>query len=162
MIQAASANAEREGLDITFRVQSVTDLDEPPGSFDGAYWAGSYHHVPGRALRVETLKRIMQALTPEGVLILMVIYRGRRGLPSRSRLVDLLRKVGSGLGRTTGLSEPVDGWMREPSEASDPLEACFFHDFERSDEVRVEIEVAGLAGEEVSAGWWVCRHSLPD
>jgi len=160
MVEAAKVNAEREGLDITFRVRSVTDLDEPPGSFDGAYWAGSYHHVPGRALRVETLKRIMQALTPEGVLILMVIYRGRRGLLSRSRLVDLLRKVGSGLGRTTGLSEPGDGWMREPSEASDPREACFFHDFERPGEVRVEVEAAGLRAEEVAPGWWICHPRL--
>jgi SAM-dependent methyltransferase len=160
MVEAAKVNAEGEGLDITFRVQSVTDLDEPPGSFDGAYWAGSYHHVPGRPLRTQALRRIMRALTPDGVLILMVMYRGRRGLLSRSRLVDLLRKVGSGLARTTGLSEPGDGCLREPSEASDPRETCFFHDFERPDEVRVELEAAGLRSEEVAPGWWVCRPPI--
>jgi len=157
MIEAAKVNAEREGLDMAFRVQSVTDLDEPPGSYDGAYWAGSYHHVPGRALRVQALRRIMRALTPDGVLVLMVMYRGRRGLLSRSRMVDLLRRVGARFGRRWRLSEPGDGWMREPSEASDPREACFFHDFDRAEDVRVELEAADLRAEEVAPGWWICH-----
>ncbi|MFQ5793379.1 MAG: class I SAM-dependent methyltransferase, partial [Acidobacteriota bacterium] len=158
MIEAATRNATRDGLDITFRVQSATDLDDPPGSFDGAYWAGSYHHIPGRALRVETLRRIAGALTPDGVLILMVVYRGPRGLLSRSRLVDLLRRAGPRLGRKWQLSEPGDGYMRELSEASDPQEPCFFHDFSGPGEVRVEIEAAGLSADEVSPGWWICRR----
>ncbi|MBI3030216.1 MAG: class I SAM-dependent methyltransferase [Candidatus Rokubacteria bacterium] len=160
MIEAARANAQRERLGITFTVQSATELDEPPGSFDGAFWSGSYHHVPGRALRVETLGRIRRALTPEGVLILTVLYRGRRGLLSRSRLVDLLREVGRRLSRTWRLSESGDGYMRELSEASDPREACFFHDFSGPGEARAEIEAAGLSGEEVGPGWWVCRSAL--
>lgn len=162
MIEAARANAEREGLAITFRVQSATELDEPPGSFDAAYWAGSYHHIPGRALRVETLRRIGRALAPDGVLILMVVYRGPRGLISRSRLVDFLRRVGERLRSTRRLSEPGDGCMLETSEASDPSRPCFFHDFAGPHEVRVEIEAAGFSAEEATPGSWVCRHSLLD
>ena len=45
-------------------MQSATDLDEPPGSLDEIFWAGSYHHVPGRALRIETLRRIARAPRP--------------------------------------------------------------------------------------------------
>ena len=146
---------------VTFRVQSATDLDEPPDSFDGAYWAGSYHHIPGRALRIETLRRIMRALTPDGVLVLMVVYRGERGLVSRSRLVDLLRKTLRILPGPWRPSEPGDVYMRETSEASDPQEQVFFHDFSSPDEVRAEIEAAGLTADEVSAGWWVCRKPLP-
>jgi SAM-dependent methyltransferase len=158
MVEVARANAQREGLAVTFRVQSVTELDEPPDSFDGAYWAGSYHHIPGRALRIEALRRIMRALTRDGALVLMVVSRGKRGLLSRSRLVDLLRNA---LRRITGprwLSEPGDGYLREPSEASDPQAPCFFHEFSTPGEVRAEIGAAGLTADEVSSGWWICRR----
>jgi 2-polyprenyl-3-methyl-5-hydroxy-6-metoxy-1,4-benzoquinol methylase len=158
MVEAAQANAQQEGLAVTFRVQSVTELDEPPGSFDGAYWAGSYHHIPGRALRIEALRRIMRALTRDGALVLMVVYRGKRGLLSRSRLVDLLRKTLRILPGPCRPSEPGDGYMREASEASDPQDPCFFHDFSGPGEIRDEIEAAGFTTEEVSPGWWVCRR----
>jgi len=155
MIEAARANAEREGLAIAFGVQSATELDEPPGSFDAAFWGGSYHHIPGRALRVETLRRIGRALTTDGVLILMVAYRAR-GLFSRSRLVDFLRSIGARLFRLC-LSEPGDGYILEVSDASDPREPCFFHCFDGPREVQAELEAAGFAAEEASSGWWICR-----
>jgi len=162
MIEAARRHAEREGLDITFKVQSATELDEPPGSFDGAYWAGSYHHVPGRALRIETLRRVVRILTPDGVLILMVVYPMKRGLLSRSRLVDLSRRAARRLLGAKRVSEPGDGYMREVSEASDPREAVFFHDFFDPQEVGAELGAAGLCAEEMNRGWWVCRRHLPD
>jgi len=160
MIEAARCNAARDGLAITFRVQSVTELDEPPGSFDGAYFVSSYYHIPGRALRVETLRRIARALTPEGVLVLEVgDYRRRRGLLSRSRLVDLFRKAGMRLLRRWQVSEAGDVYMREVSEASDPREPVFFRDFWSPGEVRVELEAARFSGAEVIPGWWVCRRT---
>ncbi|HXG02418.1 MAG TPA: methyltransferase domain-containing protein [Candidatus Binatia bacterium] len=158
MVEAARRRAAEERLDITFSVGSVTDLDVPPGSFDAAFWAGSYHHVPGRALRVRTLERLRRALVPGGVLLLMVVYRGPRGwILSRSRLVDGLRALGRRLGVAHALSEPGDGYMREVSEASDPSRPCFFHDFDRPAEVRGEIEAAGFGADEAMPGWWVCR-----
>ena len=89
----------------------------------------------------------------------MVVYRGPRGLLSRSRFVDFLRRIGARLGRT--LSEPGDGYMRELSETSDPREPCFFHDFSGPGEVRAELEAAGLSAQEVIPGWWVCRRAFP-
>jgi SAM-dependent methyltransferase len=157
MVEAARANAQQEGLAITFRVQSATDLDEPPGSFDGAFWTGSYQHVPGHAFRIKTLRRIMQALTPNGPLILLVAYGEERGLLSRSRLVDLLRKALRLLPGGWRLSEPGDVYMRETSDASDPRAPCFYHVFPTAAEVRAEIEAAGLTAKEVSPGWWICR-----
>ena len=130
-------------------------------SFYAAYWTGSYQHVPGRALRVETLRRIGRALAPDGVLILMVVYRGPHGLLSRRRLVDIVRRAGSRLSGRWRLSEPRDGYMREVSESSDPREPCFFHDFDSPLDVRAEIEAAGFSALEVSPGWWVCRKALP-
>ena len=158
MVEAARANAQDEGLTITFRVRSVTTLDESPDSFDGAYWAGSYQHIPGRALRIETLQRIMKVLTPDGALILVAAYGEKRGLVSRSRLVDLLRKALRILPGPWRLSEPGDVHMRETSEASDPKAPVFFHQFSTLDEVRAEIEAAGFAVEEVAPGWWLCRR----
>ena len=157
MIEAARAHAAAAGLAIEFRVGSVTELDAPPGAFDGAYFAGSLHHVPGRARRVEALARIRRALAPGGALILVVVYRGRRGLVSRSRLVDLVRRLGARLPGAFRLSEPGDGWMREVSEASDPREAIFFHDYDGPAEVREELRAAGFVAAEARPGWWVCR-----
>lgn len=160
MIEAATAHAAREGLAITFRIQSVTELAEPAGTFDGAYWPDSYYHVPGRALRVETLRRIARALTPDGVLILgLAGYRGSRSLLSRARFEDLLRRVGR-LRRKWNLSEPGDFYIRDVSEASDPGEPCFFHEFSGPEEVRAEIEAAGLSAEEATRAWWVCRPAI--
>jgi hypothetical protein len=51
--------------------------------------------------------------------------------------------------------------MREISEASDPQEQVFFHDFSGACEIRDEIEAAGFTAEEVSPGWWICRKPLP-
>jgi len=157
MVEAAQANAQREGLAITFRIQSATDLDDPPGSFDGTYWTGSYQHIPGHALRIETLRRIMRGLTPEGALILLVAYKEERGLLSRSRLVDLLRKALCLLPGGWRLSEPGDVYLRETSDASDPQAPCFYHMFSTAAEVQAEIEAAGFTADEVSPGWWVCR-----
>lgn len=161
MVEAARALALREGLQVEFRVQDATRLDEPPASFDGAFWAASYQHVPGRGLRVETLRRIARALTPDGVLILMVLYRKPLGLLSRTRLVDLLRRAGATLRSGRPFSEPGDALVREISEASDPREACFFHDFAGPGEVRGELEAAGFSPLEEAPRWWVCRKALP-
>jgi SAM-dependent methyltransferase len=155
MIAAAQQVADREGLTVGWRVQSVTDVDDPPGSFDAVYLAGAYHHIPGRALRIETLRRLGRTLTADGVLILMVHYRARR-IISRSALVDWLRRVGRGAG-VARLSEPGDRQIRAVSAVSDPGVACFFHDFSGPDDVKAEIVAAGLSGQEELPGWWICR-----
>jgi SAM-dependent methyltransferase len=160
MIAAARANAEGAGLAIDFRVQSVTELNDPPGSYDGAFVAFSVlHHIPGRARRIDALARIRRALSADGGLILVVVYRGRRGLVSRSRLVDLVRSVGTKIPGQWCVSEPGDGYTICVSDASDPREPVFFHDYAGPDEVRAEVEAAGFAADEVAPGWWTCRPS---
>jgi SAM-dependent methyltransferase len=157
MIEAAREAARREGLAIEFRVQSATDLDDPPGSYDGAFFSGSFQHIPGRALRIATLTRIRHALTTSGALLLGVGYRDPRGLLSRSRLVDTFRSVGGRLFGFGRLSEPGDAWMRDVSDASDPAQVVFCHCFDHATSVQAEIEAAGFRGEEAGQGWWVCR-----
>lgn len=158
MIEAARRSAERLGVAAEFRVQSVTALDDPAGSYDAAFFCGSLHHVPGRALRIDTLGRIGRALTPGGALILMVVYRERRGLLSRSRLVDGVRRLARALGAGGAVAEPGDGYMIEVSEGSDPARACFFHHYDGARAVRGELEAAGFVAEEVRPGWWLCRR----
>jgi SAM-dependent methyltransferase len=157
MIEAARRHAADAGVAIGFRVQSVTELDEPPGSFDGAFLSISLQHVPGRGRRIDALGRIGRALTPEGVLILMVAYCGRRSVLSRSRLVDALRTVGARWRASWRVSEPGDCHMGDVSEASDPSAQIFFHDYAGPEEVAAELVAAGFRAVEVTRGWWVCR-----
>jgi SAM-dependent methyltransferase len=157
MIDAARRRAAELGVDVAFRVQSVTDLDEPAGAYDAAFFCGSLHHVPGRALRIETLRRIRQALAPGGVLLLMVVYRERRGLVSRSRMVDAVRRAARFVGAGAAVAEPGDGYMIEVSDGSDPSRACFFHNYDDPRDVRAELEAAGFAAHEARPGWWICR-----
>jgi SAM-dependent methyltransferase len=133
----------------------VTTLEKPPGSFDGAFFGRSLHHVPGRVLRIATLRRLARALSPDGVLILMVVYREGRGLLSRSRLVDAARRIGRAVG--VPLSEPGDGYMRDVSEGGDSARLCFFHHYDRPADVGDELRAAGFAAQEAAPCWWVCR-----
>lgn len=160
MIDAARHSAARLGVAAEFRVQSATALDDPPGSYDAAFFCGSFHHVPGRALRIETLRRVKRALTPGGVLILMVVYREPRGLLSRSRLVDAMRRVARALGAGAAVAELGDGYMIEVSEGSDPTRACFFHHYDRPAAVRSELDAAGFTAAEVRPGWWICHRDV--
>src|SRR5262249_16875027 len=160
MIAAARANAERPGLPIDVQVRDSPELNEPPGSYGGVYLAFSVlHHVPGRARRIDVLRRVRTALAADGALIAVVVYRGPRGLLSRSRLVDLLRRVGAWLPGRWQVSEAGDGYAREVSEASDPRQTVFFHDYPGTSEVRSEVEAAGFRAEETAPGWWVCRRA---
>jgi SAM-dependent methyltransferase len=159
MVAAAREGAARAGLPIEFRVESLTELADPPGSYDAVYIAAALHHVPGRARRVDALRRVRRALVPGGALLLFVVYRGSRPWLSRSRLVDAIRRVARRLPFEVRVSEPGDGYMREVSEASDPRVPIFFHDYAGPDDVREEIEAAGFSADERYRGWWLCRSS---
>ena len=159
MVDASRQNARALGLTIDFRIQSATNLDECPDTYDGVFFSGSFQHVPGRALRVDTLRRIGRSLKPDGALILAVSYREPLGLLSRTRLVDVLRVLGTKISGAARFGEPGDGYMRDVSDASDSREPIFFHTFRRPQDVRSEIEAAHLIPEEVAPGWWVCRKT---
>ncbi|TMK24493.1 MAG: class I SAM-dependent methyltransferase, partial [Actinobacteria bacterium] len=122
MVDASRRNALSLGLTMDFKIQSATDLDEPSDTYDGAFFSGSFQHVPGRALRVDTLRRISRSLKPDGALILAVTYREPLGLLSRTRLVDVLRVVGTKISGDARFGEPGDGYMRDVSDASDSRE----------------------------------------
>ncbi|MGH7356878.1 MAG: class I SAM-dependent methyltransferase [Candidatus Rokuibacteriota bacterium] len=158
MVEAARRLAAEAGLSIEFRAQNVMDLEDPPGSWDAVYLGAPLHHIPGRARRVATLAQIRRALAPDGVLLLMLAYRDCRPW-SRSRLVDVCRRVGARVLGSDRVSEPGDDWMLEVSQASDPHTPVFFHNFDGPDDVRDELEAAGFASTEVKPGWWVCHAS---
>ncbi|PYM05377.1 MAG: hypothetical protein DMD82_11290 [Candidatus Rokuibacteriota bacterium] len=88
-------------------------------------------------------------------------YRAPLGLLSRARVVDVLRRLGTGLVGRGRFSEPGDCWMRDVSNASDPRVLVYVHSFSSSAEVRLEIEAASLAADESLLGWWICRPARP-
>lgn len=151
MIEALRRRAESHGLQTTLQVGDVVSLDLPPNSYDGAYVSPEvYSYIPGRQRRVEALRRIRAALREEGILLLLQSM-DRRGLVSRSRLVDSLRRLGRPIFGDR-LSEPGDGWTFETA-----TRRYFKHRFFSSRELHSEIVEAGLRVEAVIEWVWVCR-----
>lgn len=151
MIERARAEAAAAGIAVTFEVKSVTDLDEPPGSFDQVrFSANVYAYIPSRALRVDVLRRVHAALREDGTLVFSTYNRRASPRGIRSSLRDLVRAL---LGRASWDGrgpEPGDRWVRSVSEASSPdSPLCFCH-HATVEEVADEIRQAGLVLEEIT------------
>jgi len=80
MVERAKENAARQGLKIKVLVQEISRLEVLPESYDVA-WLSSvmYSSVPTRKRRVEMLRRIRDALRPQGLAVCQ-FHWGRQGL----------------------------------------------------------------------------------
>jgi SAM-dependent methyltransferase len=68
LIEKASVNQP----DAKFRYGDMVDMDLPDESYDAVFSIASFHHIPGKKLRRETINGINRILKPDGILILMV------------------------------------------------------------------------------------------
>jgi ubiquinone/menaquinone biosynthesis C-methylase UbiE len=154
LIEAARRHAQAQGVEVAFEVKAAADLDGFPESFD-AILCSCYEHIPTRHQRIETLRTLGRLLTPRGVIILTAGWRRNDGL--RLALVDGLRQL---LRRVLGdrfTTEPGDRLIRHLSLASDAHMPCFYHIFRGPEEIRREVEAAGLIGEPDPEGPWIIR-----
>jgi ubiquinone/menaquinone biosynthesis C-methylase UbiE len=58
--------------DARFQLGDMVDLDLPDKSFDAVFSIASFHHVPGRKLRRQTVNEMHRVLKSDGILILTV------------------------------------------------------------------------------------------
>jgi len=152
LLGAARRRAAREGVAVAFVQASIDALEFRPGAFDGVLVSAEvYSYIPGRARRVETLRRLARAMTDEAPLLLFQWVSVRHPL-GRSRLVDALRRLARAVGAGP-VSEPGDAWTYEGTYGP-----VFKHHFFSAAELHGEIEAAGLRVENVIETCRVCRR----
>jgi SAM-dependent methyltransferase len=133
MVQKAKENVAKHGQQLHGLVQEITELQVPPGAYHLAWLSNSsYSSIPTRKKRVETLKRINQALKPDGFFICTFHWEGR----SRFLLkIEPLRKTIAFLTRGNLGYEPGDIlWLKKE----------FLHGFDTEAEVISEFEAGGF------------------
>jgi SAM-dependent methyltransferase len=156
MIAAARRLAADAGGNVRFAVRDATDLGADLGRFDCVLLGdGLYSLIPGRCLRIETLRRAAALLRPGGILVIFPLL----GRPTRLSRVAIHggvhRFAGRWLRRRSG-PEPGDVMRRHISPVGDPSRLCFVHLFADSAEVADEIRAAELTGvEDPAGGFWV-------
>jgi len=155
LIEAARHHAEAQGVQATFEARVISELAAFPKSFD-AILCSIYEHTPTRRRRIEMLRMLRRLVTPHGVIILAAGWHPNRGL--RLALVDGLRWLIRRLLGDRFTAEPGDRLIRHLSLASDARVPCFYHAFQSPEEVRQEIEAAGLIGGMDPEGPWIIRR----
>lgn len=88
MIERAKINAQRNRVEIDFRIEDVLKLNFPPSSFDYVIaFRGGYSQIPGRRTRIELLKIIYDILIPGGSFVFDFSFEAIA--PSKKRLFSI-------------------------------------------------------------------------
>ncbi len=158
MIAEAKRHAQTSGIPIQFDVKDATTLDYPPKSFDYMWISAAvYSHIPSRQLRIQTLKKINDLLTPNGMLFFSVEYQGN-SLLSRASLHGAFRRLAKSFLKKRLHAEPGDVLVPHVSPVGTPSKLCFFHLFKDAGEVKEELSSANLDGfEDQKSGYWIVR-----
>lgn len=158
MVAKATENAKKEGLNINFKVQSVTDIDCPAKYFDYVLFSREiYSYIPTKKLRIETLRKIRDILKPDGILLFSAYYKDRR-LFSRLNIMGFFRRIRNFFLKEKFDSESGDLMVRYVSSVSNPKKLCFCHFFFGPKEILEEVRMAGLKTMEgENSGVWVVK-----
>jgi SAM-dependent methyltransferase len=134
LVDRASENAARRGVCIEGLVQEISRLDVPACAFDVVWLSRSmYSCVPGRARRVDMVRRIARALKPGGLFLCQFLWRAEPLPPGRGGLV---RRIVAACTLGNLAYEPGDMlWAN--------IE--FVHEFSSEHAVRSELEEGGLS-----------------
>jgi hypothetical protein len=158
MIAAGRRLAADAGANVRFAVRDATDLGADLGRFDCVLLGdGLYSLIPGRSLRIQTLRRAAALLRPEGILVIFPLL-GRPTRLSRVAIHGTVHRFARRCLRRRAVPEPGDVMRRHVSPVGDPSRLCFVHLFANSAEVAEEIRAAELTGlEDPEGGFWVIR-----
>jgi SAM-dependent methyltransferase len=156
LVEEARRLATTLGVQARFIAAAADAPGAPPGPFDAVVCARAvYAHTPTRRRRVALLGALARRLAPGGVLVLDAGWTPTRG--PRLALVDGLRRLCRALLGDRFPTEPGDRLVRHLSLGSDASRACFYHVFRSADEIRRELEAAGLTGACSEEGPWIAR-----
>ena len=158
MVARARETAREAGLAIEFAVGEPLSWPASGAPFDAIYFSpGIYSHIPGRARRVQTLARLRTLLAPDGLIIVEPVLAQPLPLLSRTRIVDLVRRVGRRLG-VRRLGEPGDHLYRSHGLVRAPISHRFVHRFRDHAEAEAELADAGLiVADRIEDACWVVR-----
>jgi SAM-dependent methyltransferase len=157
LVDEARRRAAGRGLPVTFEAATVEELARRHSATFDAILATTpvYEQTPGRARRVAFLRALRRLTAPGGLVVLCAAWYPDRG--PRRAMIDgarwLLRRLG-----VRAAAEPGDRFTYHVSIASDHKTACFYHRFQRPEEIAREIRAAGLAGEPHPEGPWLLRQ----
>ena len=140
MIKTAKEESESYDLNINFDVCSVIDIDKYESSkFDYIIFTRAlYSYIPGHNLRIEVLKKAKGLLKDNGFLTISGYIVKEIAISNLLR-----RKIISKIYGLKNKAEKGDFMVDAVSPASSKG-TCFCHFFASKDEIRNEIEKAGL------------------
>jgi 2-polyprenyl-3-methyl-5-hydroxy-6-metoxy-1,4-benzoquinol methylase len=156
VVDEARRRAAADGLPATFETSTAEALIErAPGGFDVVIaTAPVYEQTPGRERRVAFLRALARLTAPDGLVVLGAASHRDRG--PRRTVIDgvrwLLRRLG-----VPSIAEPGDRFTYHVSLASHHATKCFYHRFQRPDEIAGELRAAGLDGTRHPEGPWLAR-----
>jgi SAM-dependent methyltransferase len=156
LVDEARRRAARTGHAATFEATTVEALAPGhPAAFDVALVTTPvYEQTPGRERRVAFLRALARLTAPGGLIVLCAPAHRDRG--PRRAVIDGLRWMLRRLG-VRAAAEPGDRFTYHVSIASDHRSVCFYHRFQRPEEIAREIHAAGLVAERHPEGpWLVC------
>jgi SAM-dependent methyltransferase len=158
LVDEARRRATSLGLAATFEATTVEALaPRRPAAFDAILATTPvYEQTPGRERRVAFLRALGRLTAPGGLVVLCATWYPDRG-PRRAAIDGtrwLLRRIG-----VRAAAEPGDRFTYHVSIASHHATACFYHRFQRPQEIAREIHAAGFTGELHPEGPWLVRPS---
>lgn len=134
MVARAKENAARRGVLMQGLVQEISRLDVPECAYDVVMLSCvAYSCVPGRARRVNMLRRIERALKPGGYFIFQ--YHRDIHLRHSAKLLWLRRLVAAVMLGNTAYEEGDMLWGNVE----------FLHAFQSADEIKAELDAGGLS-----------------
>jgi SAM-dependent methyltransferase len=160
LVEEARRRAAGAGLAATFEATTAEELAlRLPAAFDAVLATTPvYEQTPGRARRIAFLRALRRLTAPDGLVVLCASWYPDRG--PRRAVIDGMRWLLGRLG-VRGAAEPGDRFTYHVSIASRHDSACFYHRFQRPEEIAREIRAAGLAGETHPEGPWLLRSAEP-
>jgi len=163
MIEAAKKESLKRGLNIDFERLDITELNSD-SLFDYCLFSsGVYNSIPARALRIQTLKRVVSSLKPQGRLFLPIgIARRPKIIFSRS---FIKYNLSAGLKLVLGdrcKIEPGDALISRVSPVSKSRVKVFHHFFFSFSEIEDELEASGLCARMLSPGLWQVSKPFAD